>query len=161
MVHSPLSGPGVNIAGWCQDANTDQSQGDGSWWPSNLPKLWWLLCWYHHSKFYHCHSLFLSRSTQSMCWHILVWAFVCMCLFQLSVTDKLSDGIVLCVMYCSLTSMMPFPWKIRGAGITGAMTNKNMSQKFALCSLAAMVMTLMNLFWLGVGTDWNDDWHAK
>lgn len=81
MVHSPFSGPGVNIAGWCQDANTDQSQGDGSWWPSNLPKLWWLLCWYHHSKFYHCHSLFLSRSTQSVCWHILVCEFVCMGLF--------------------------------------------------------------------------------
>lgn len=66
MVHSPLSGPGVNITGWCQDANTDQSQRDGSWWPPNLPKPWWPLCWYHHSKFYHCHSLFLSRSTQSM-----------------------------------------------------------------------------------------------
>lgn len=44
----------------------------------------------------------------SMCWHILV----CMCLFQLSVTDKLSDGIVLCVVYCSLTSTMAFPWKL-------------------------------------------------
>lgn len=106
MVHSPLSGPGVNIAGRCQDANTDQSQGDGSWWPSNLPKPWWLICWYHRSKFYHCHSLFLSRSTQTMCWHISARAFVCMCFFQLSMTDKLSDGFVLCVMYCSLTSMM-------------------------------------------------------
>lgn len=115
MVHSPLSGPRVNIAGWCQDANTDQSQGDGSWWPSNLPKLWWLLCWYHHSKFYHCHSVFLSRSTQSMLAHLRLSVCVCMRLFQLSVTDKLSDGIVLCVMYCGLTSVMPFAWKLEEA----------------------------------------------
>lgn len=30
-----------------------------------------------------------------------------MYLFQLSVTDKLSDGIVRSVMYCSLTPLMP------------------------------------------------------
>lgn len=63
---APFQDPGVNIASWCQDVNTDQRRGDGSWWPSNLPEPWWLLCWYHRSKFYHCHSLFLSRSTQSM-----------------------------------------------------------------------------------------------
>lgn len=42
-----------------------------------------------------------------VCWHVLVWAFAHMYLFQLSVTDKLSDGIVLSVMYCSLTPLMP------------------------------------------------------
>lgn len=42
-----------------------------------------------------------------VCWHILVWAFHGYVLFQLSVTDKLSDGIVLSVMYCGLTLLMP------------------------------------------------------
>lgn len=106
-VHRPLSGPGVNIAGWCQDANTDQSRGDGpwwalmgpdgSWWPSNLPKLWWLLCRYNRSKFYHCHSLFLSRSTQSV-------GTCVQCAFSSCPWLTRYDGIVFCVLYCSLNS---------------------------------------------------------
>lgn len=111
MVHSPLSGPGVNIAGWCQDANTDQSQGDGSWW---LP-----ICQSRDGRF--ADTITVNSITVALCfypealrvcWHVLVSAFVCMHLFQLSVADNLSDGIVLCVMYCSLTSLMPFAWKL-------------------------------------------------
>lgn len=39
-----------------------------------------------------------------------------MYLLQLSVTDKLSDGIVLSVMYCSLTPLMPSATKLEESG---------------------------------------------
>lgn len=138
MVHSPLSGPGVNIRGRCQGMNTDQSQGDGSWWPSNLPKLWWLLCWYHHSKFYHCHSLFLSRSTQTMCWHILL--HLSLCLFQLAVTEKLSDVMRLCLRYCRLTNTMLL--------LENAKRRKNDKQEYVLVDRYHFLIYKWSLNWL-------------
>lgn len=48
-----------------------------------------------------------------------------MYLFQLSVTDKLSDAIVLSVVYCSLTPLMPSAGRPEESqGIVGAMAEK-------------------------------------
>lgn len=57
-----------------------------------------------------------------------------MYLFQLSVTDNLSDGIVLSVMYCSLTPLMPSARKPGGVGKTVAMAKKNTQSLVSLSS---------------------------
>lgn len=97
-VHRPLSGPGVNIAGWCQDANTDQSRGDGSWWalmgPDGLP-----ICQSCDGCF--ADTIAVNSITVTLCFYpeaLSLLAHVCNAPF-LAVHDW-QDMMALCSVFC-------------------------------------------------------------
>lgn len=74
-----------------------------------------------------------------VCWHILVWASARMYLFQLPVTDKLSDGIVLSVMYCSLTPLMPSATNLEESG-KGSRWRKRIRSHSSACRQILLMM---------------------